>query len=62
MTWPAWLSCSGGQRNPVSVETSQIPVGRTIADLSRSDSIQPKHMSEAIQYRSWDRNLWESQR
>jgi len=33
-------------------------VARTIADLDASDSIRPQHLSEAINYRMLDRNLW----
>jgi magnesium chelatase family protein len=35
-----------------------VKVARTIADLAGADNILSEHISEVVQYRSLDRQLW----
>jgi magnesium chelatase family protein len=35
-----------------------LKVARTVADLDGVSDLAPKHLSEAVQYRTLDRNLW----
>ena len=47
-----------GLKLPARVYMRTIKVARTIADLASTEDITAEHVSEAIQYRSFDRTLW----
>ena len=36
-----------------------LKVARTVADLDDADAVSAKHLAEAVQYRSLDRNYWQ---
>jgi hypothetical protein len=38
-----------------------LKVARTIADLDAAEGIEPRHWSEAIQYRTFERSYWTRQ-
>jgi magnesium chelatase family protein len=46
----------GGRRSERRV-VRILKVARTIADLAGEDSLSPKYLWEAVQYRTLDRNL-----
>ena len=49
------------QKNGLSARAYDriLKVARTIADLSGAESVNEQHLSEAVNYRTLDRNYWQ---
>jgi magnesium chelatase family protein len=53
------INCAMADMNFSALEFDHIlKVARTIADLAGAEHITADHVSEAVQYRSFDRQLW----
>jgi magnesium chelatase family protein len=49
---------SGSSPRGIGAYDRILKVARTIADMDGFDDIQPQNVSEAIQYRTLDRQMW----